>query len=268
MSKTMIVTGASRGIGAAVARVGARLGVNLVVNARSESALDALEESIGPDGDRLATVPGDISEKSTCTRIVDAAMARFGGVDALVNNAGILGPVGALDQVSAEDWARTLAVNVMGPVTLSQAALAPLRERRGRIINLSSGAALKAVRGWSAYCTSKAALNHFNRMLAAEFPEITAIAVSPGMTATDMQVLIRSEAAGRMPEDEHRRFVDAHQKGELRSPDAVARAIVALALNAPHEWSGEFMTVDDSKVRSLARILHQGPRMMAKDRRG
>ena len=75
------------------------------------------------------------------------------------------------------------------------------------------------------------------------------------MTATDMQVLIRREGAGWMPEDEHRRFVDAHEKGELRSPDAVARAIVALALHAPHEWSGEFLTVDDSKVRSLVEAL-------------
>ena len=255
MSETIIITGASRGIGAAVARVGARLGMNLVVNARSASALDALEASIGADQGRLAKVPGDISEESTCTRIVEAATARFGGVDAVVNNAGILEPVGALNQVSAEDWARNLAVNVMGPVTLSQAALAPLGERHGRIINISSGAAVKAVRGWSAYCVSKAALNHFNRMLAAEFPEITSIAVSPGMTATDMQVLIRREGAGWMPEDEHRRFVDAHEKGELRAPDAVARAIVALALYAPNEWSGEFLTVDDPKVRSLAETL-------------
>ena len=250
MNHTMIITGASRGIGAAVARAAVTRGMNVVLNARSGDALVALAQSLG--GDKVVVVDGDVSNEATCAQIVNTAMDRFGGIDSLINNAGILQPVGALDTVSGEDWALNLRVNVLGPVLLSQAAVGALRKTRGRIINISSGAAVKAVRGWSAYCTSKAALNHFNRMLAAEYPEITSIAVSPGMTATDMQVMIRSEGKGRMPDAEHRRFVDAHEQGQLRAPEAVAETIVLLARAAPPEWSGDFVTVDDSRISALA----------------
>ncbi|HEX9585325.1 MAG TPA: SDR family NAD(P)-dependent oxidoreductase [Gammaproteobacteria bacterium] len=249
MNFTLIVTGASRGIGAAVARAAAGAGMNVVLNARSTDALRALSDALG--GDDTAVVAGDVSEAGTCRRIVAAALEKFGRIDALINNAGILEPVGALDRVSGDDWARNLRVNVLGPVLMSQAAIPALRQSRGRVINISSGAAVKAVRGWSAYCTSKAALNHFNRMLAAEFPEITAIAVSPGMTATDMQVTIRSEGRGRMPDGEYQRFVDAHERGELRDPREVAGAVLKLARHAPPAWSGEFLTVDDPRIARL-----------------
>ncbi len=253
MPKTMIITGASRGIGAAIAREALARGFNLVLNARSKDALNSLVNSLDASAG-VAAVAGDVSEKEVCERMVDIAVDRFGGVDVLVNNAGILEPVGPLHAVDADEWMRNLMVNVAGPVLLTQCALDSLRQRRGCVINISSGAAVKAVRGWSAYCTSKAALNHFNRMLAAEYPEIVAIAVSPGMTATDMQATIREKGEGRMPKDEYRRFVDAHRKGELRSPADVARAIVALGLNAPAELGGEFVTVDDPRVEALLKM--------------
>ncbi len=255
MSKTMIITGASRGIGAAIAREGLARGFNLVLNARASDALNSLANSLDISSKRIATVAGDVSNQEVCKRIVDSAVERFGDVDVLINNAGILEPVGPLHAVDGNEWVRNLMVNVAGPVLLTQCALFSLRRRRGCVINISSGAAVNAVRGWSAYCTSKAALNHFNRMLAAEYPEIVAIAVSPGMTATDMQATIREQGEGRMPKDEHRRFVDAHQKGELRSPQDVARAVVALSLNAPAELGGEFVTVDDPRVKALSKAV-------------
>lgn len=247
----MIITGASRGIGVAVAREAAAQNVNLVLNARSGAALASLSKELDASGKRVVTVVGDVSEKAVCAAIVRSAVDRFGGVDVLVNNAGILEPVGLLDAVDADDWVRNLMVNVAGPVLLAQRALKSLQERRGCVINISSGAAVRAVRGWSAYCVSKAALNHFNRMLSAEYPEITAVAVSPGITATDMQQMIREKGEGRMPEDERMRFVEAHRKGELRSPEAVARAIVALGVKAPPELNGEFVTVEDARIESL-----------------
>lgn len=251
VAKSMIITGASRGIGAAVAREAANQGLDLVLNARSGSALSSIAKSIDQSGKRTATVTGDISNGQVCARIVDTALDRFGGVDVLVNNAGILGPVGPLHEVNADEWVENLMVNVVGPALLARRALDALRESRGRIVNISSGAAVKAIRGWSAYCVSKAALNQLNRMLAAEYPEIVAVAVSPGMTATDMQVMVREQGAGRMPADEHRRFVDAYERGELRSPEEVARAVVALGLHAPSDMSGEFVTVDDPRVEAL-----------------
>ncbi len=251
MPPAMIVTGASRGIGAAIAREAAARSVDLVLNARSADALNALAKDLDPSGEHVACVPGDVSDKQTCARIVDTALKRFGGIDALINNAGVLEPVGYLHASDPDDWVQNLIVNVAGPVLLTRCAIESLRKRRGRVVNVSSGASVKTIRGWSAYCTSKAALNHFNRMIAAEYPEIVAVAVSPGMTATDMQLAIREKGGGRMPEDEHRRFVEAHRKGELRSPEEVARAIVAIGLGAGAALSGEFVTVDDPKVKAL-----------------
>ncbi len=251
MSKTMIVSGASRGIGAAIATEASGKGVNLVLNARSGDALEALSSSLAGSKSDVAIVSGDVSSKEVCERIVGKAVERFGGIDVVVNNAGVLEPVGPLDAVDSDEWVRNLMVNVAGPVLLTKSALPSLRKRKGCIINISSGAAIKAVRGWSAYCTSKAALNHFNRMLSAEYPEIIAVAVSPGMTATDMQLRIRESGAGGMPEDEHRRFVDAFEKGKLRSPEMVARAIVAVALKPPAELNGEFVTLEDPRVTAL-----------------
>jgi NAD(P)-dependent dehydrogenase (short-subunit alcohol dehydrogenase family) len=251
MSMTMIVTGASRGIGAAIAKEAASRDISLVLNASSKDALEETANSLGLESARIAVVCGDVSEDEVCERIVSAAIERFGRIDVVVNNAGILEPVGALDTVPAKDWVRNLIVNVAGPALLSRRSVRFLRESRGRIINISSGAAVKTVRGWSAYCTAKAALNHFNRMLAAEYPEIVAVAVSPGMTATEMQEKVRESGKGSMPEEEYQRFVDAYQGGELRAPEAVARAVVALALKAPSRLSGEFVTVDDPRVTTL-----------------
>lgn len=251
MSTTLIVTGASRGIGAAIARDAASRGISLVLNARSQDALDDFADSLDLDPARLATVSGDVSEDDVCERIVGAAIEGFGRIDAVVNNAGILDPIGALDTVPAKDWVRNLIVNVAGPALLCRRSVPFLRESRGRIVNVSSGAAVKAVRGWSAYCTSKAALNQLTRMLAAEYPEITAIALSPGMTATEMQRKVRELGEEGMPPEEYQRFVDAYRQGELRAPEAVARAVVALAMSAPSKLSGEFLTVDDPRVESL-----------------
>ncbi|HSS66065.1 MAG TPA: SDR family NAD(P)-dependent oxidoreductase [Gammaproteobacteria bacterium] len=251
MSKSMIVSGASRGIGAAIAREAAARKINLVLNARSGDALNSVAKDLDASGRHVVAVAGDVSDKEVCAAIVQAGIDRFGGIDVLVNNAGVLEPVGPLHAVDADDWVRNLMVNVAGPVLLTQRALESLRRRRGCVINISSGAAVKAVRGWSAYCTSKAALNHFNRVLQAEYPEVTAVALSPGMTATDMQTAIREIGEGRMPEDEHRRFIDAYEKGELRSPEEVARAVVAVGVNPSPELKGEFVSVEDPRVEAL-----------------
>lgn len=251
MSKTMIITGASRGIGAAIAREAAGRGFNLVLNARTAETLETFSASLDVPKDRRALVPGDVSDREVSKSIAQSAVKRFGGIDVLINNAGVLEPVGFFDSVDIDQWHENLTVNLGAPAMLTQFALASLRARRGRIINISSGASVKAIRGWSAYCVSKAALNHFTLMLAAEFPEVVSVAVSPGMTATDMQVMIREQGQGRMPEDEYRRFVEAHKRGALRSPEFVARAIVALAESATADLNGAFVTVDDPKVETL-----------------
>ncbi len=250
--QTVIVTGTSRGLGAAAARILAQMGAQVVLTARSAVPLDALTEEIRAAGGSAFAIAGDITAPNTAQRVVAAAVERFGRVDALINNAGMLTPLARLEDADPEAWLRTLDVNVIGPLLLTRAALPHLRHTKGRVINVSSGAAIKAVTGWGAYCVSKAALNHFNLMLAHEEPDITAIAVRPGKIDTAMQGTLRAEGAGHMDDATHARFVGHFEKGELNPPELPGRATALLALRAPHAWSGAFVAWDDERVAALA----------------
>lgn len=247
--KRLIITGASRGIGEATARLAAQAGCALALTARSEDALAALAAEL--KGCAVLTVTGDVSEPGFGADFVTRARATLGGIDALVNNAGVLEPIGMLADCAARDFAHSLLVNVAGPAALIAAALPDLRATQGRIVNLSSGAALQPVAGWGAYCAGKAALEHLGRVIAVEEKAVTTVNYSPGMTATGMQELIRTAGGDRMPPVVHARFVEAYEGGRLNSAEAVARALLAIALSAPPEWSGEHVTFGDGRVTDL-----------------
>ncbi len=250
--KTIIITGASRGLGAAAARIAAEMGANVVLNARTEGALDAVVTSIRAEGGAALAIPGDVSTPEDCRALLAAAVERFGGLDALVNNAGIIEPIAPIAEGRLEAWTQNLAVNVLGPVMLTQAALPYLRKRAGRVINVSSGAAVKVVPGWGAYSAAKAAINSFTNILAAEEPEITAIAFRPGAVDTAMQDVIRRDGATGMPDEFHKKFVNLFAGGALLPPELPGKALALLALDAPHEWSGEFIPWDDARIQKLA----------------
>jgi NAD(P)-dependent dehydrogenase (short-subunit alcohol dehydrogenase family) len=252
-SPTVVVTGASRGLGAATARLVAQLGANVILMARSQDKLETVVHEIEDEGGLALAVPGNVSRAEDCQRVIQRATERFGGIDGLVNNAGILEPVGPIAEAEAKAWRENWAVNVLGPVLMCQAALPHLRARKGRVVNVSSGAAVNAIEGWGAYCLSKAALNHLTRMLAAEEPEVTAISLRPGVVDTEMQEAIRRQGAQGMPEGVYARFVRYHEEGELLPPEVPGSALAVLALYAPHEWSGAFMPWDHDQVQSLVR---------------
>lgn len=245
------ISGASRGIGAAAARLAGAAGCAVALNARSEEPLAALAAELRAGGTEVVTVAGDIAAPGVAAGLVAAACETFGGLDAVISNAGVLEPIGPLAECDPEALERALATNVIGGALLVRAALAPLRAAGGRLVAVSSGAAIKVVRGWAAYCAAKAAIDHLVRVVAAEEPEVTALSCSPGMTATGMQALIRERGAGRMPAEEHRRFLTAHREGRLRSPEDAARALVALALAAPREWSGELLVAGEERLEAL-----------------
>jgi NAD(P)-dependent dehydrogenase (short-subunit alcohol dehydrogenase family) len=221
--------------------------------ARSEDALTSVAQEIETAGGEAHVVVGDVSQVADCERAVAGAVDRFGRLDALVNNAGILAPIAPLAESDPEAWQRNWAVNVFGPVLLSQAALPHLRQTQGRIVNVSSGAALHVIPGWAAYCVSKAALNHLTRALAEEEPSVTAMAFRPGIVDTAMQATIREHGAEGMPGEEYERFVRYYEDGELLPPEVPACALSVLALFAPHEWSGLFLPWDHGDVQSLVR---------------
>lgn len=250
----VIVTGASRGLGAAAAQLIASLGGHVVLNARSASDLSAVAQQVHQRGVQAAVLPGDISQPSIARALVSTSLAKFGRIDAVVNNAGILKPLSSIADSDPDSWARNVAINLFGPYLLIREALPHLRVTQGRVVNVSSGAAVKATAGWSAYCASKAALNHLTAVLASEEPKVTSVAFRPGVVDTSMQATIRKEGEAGMDSDDHQRFLAYFAEDQLKPPELPGRALAVLALHAPHEWSGQFIQWDEPKVQALVEI--------------
>ena len=236
--QTILITGASRGLGAATARIAAQMESNVVLTARSEEDLVAVAREIESAGGSALAVAGDVSQAANCQRFVAETIQAFGQIDAVVNNAGVLTPIAPIADGDPQQWKESWAVNLLGPFMLTQAALPYLRRSKGRVINVSAGAAVNVYPGWAAYCSAKAGLNHFTRILAAEEPEITAIAFRPGVIDTAMQATIRREGAEGMPDEIYARFVRLHEEQELLPPEVPGCALAVLAFHALREWSG------------------------------
>jgi 3-oxoacyl-[acyl-carrier protein] reductase len=188
--KVALVTGGSRGIGAAIARRLAHDGAKVAINyAQSKSAAEAVAKEIRAAGGEAVLAPGDVASPDGPERIVEAARAAFGRLDIVVNNAGVL-DVAALADATPEHYERTFGVNVFGLVQVTRAAAAHLPDGSGRIVNTSSIGARGAFAGLSAYVASKAAVDAITRSLAVELGPrgITVNAVAPGTTETDMLI--------------------------------------------------------------------------------
>jgi NAD(P)-dependent dehydrogenase (short-subunit alcohol dehydrogenase family) len=169
-------------------------------------------------------------------------------VDALVNNAGAVQPIASIASADADAWRYNIEVNLLGPFHMTKAAIPHLRKQKGRIINVSSGAANIPVQAASAYCASKAALVHFTRVLAEEEPSLTAISVRPGVVDTEMQALIRREGVKAMSPEQMAYYQSLKSEGELEPPFVPARSIAWISLRAPRHWSGDFLNYDDPQI--------------------
>jgi len=251
-SKVIIITGASRGLGAAVSRWLGSAGAAVSLVARSKKEMDIIADEIKQSGGKPLTITADVSDPKACDRIVLKTVDQFGRLDAVVNNAGILAPLNYIGIVDPVAWRYNLEVNVMGPFYLVRAALDELRKRGGRIVNVSSGAAKTAIEAASAYCAAKAALNHFTRVLAAEEPEIIAVAVRPGVVDTRMQKILREEGRQAMPAKWTDYYQNLKAEGKLEPPEIPGRVIAWLALNAPNDLTGQFLSYDDPGIAKPA----------------
>ncbi|MGQ0677454.1 MAG: SDR family NAD(P)-dependent oxidoreductase [Rhodospirillales bacterium] len=190
-----IVTGSSSGMGAATALKLAALGWNVVLNAsksakEAEAAAAKCRQAGGAQGARAIVAMGDVANDADCRRVAAACLEAFGRIDELVNSAATtkVVPAANLDGLSPEDFARILAVNVIGPFQMICACAPALRAARGAIVNISSNAALSGAGSSVAYSASKGALNTMTLSLArALAPEIRVNAVLPGYTHTPWQ---------------------------------------------------------------------------------
>ncbi|MFD5477945.1 SDR family NAD(P)-dependent oxidoreductase [Streptomyces hawaiiensis] len=183
-----IITGASKGLGRALADALAGRGWDLVLDARGAEALAATAEAVSAHGTRVTALPGDVTDAAHRAELVSAAR-RLGGVDLLVHNASALGaePLVRLEELSLEGLRRALEVNLVAALGLVQEALPLLRaSRAGTVVAVSSDAAAEAYETWGGYGASKAALDHLMAVLAVEEPGLRVWAVDPGDMATDL----------------------------------------------------------------------------------
>ncbi|MEV0934638.1 SDR family NAD(P)-dependent oxidoreductase [Streptomyces phaeochromogenes] len=192
-----IITGASKGLGRALAEALAERGWDLVLDARTAGVLQETAAALAKYGTRVEALPGDVTDGAHRAGLV-AAARELGGIDLLVNNASALGaePLVRLDALALDGLRRALEVNVVAPLGLVQEALPLLRESpAGAVIDVSSDAAAEAYETWGGYGASKAALDHLSAVLGEEEPGLRVWAVDPGDMGTDLY-------AAAVPDDE------------------------------------------------------------------
>ena len=184
--QTALITGASRGLGFALATALASRGWQLVIDARTAPELEAARRELA-QLTTIAAIPGDVSDEAHLERLLAEAQ-RLGGLDLLANNASVLGPSPQppLAGYPLDVLEHVYRVNVLAPLRLIQLALPQLRRRHGRILNITSDAAVEGYEGWGGYGSSKAALEQLSNVLAAEEPEVRVYRVDPGDLRTRM----------------------------------------------------------------------------------
>jgi len=244
----VIITGASKGGGASVALWLGKTGTRLVVAARSKDGLLKSADEVEKLGGKALAVTMDVSDPEVCRNLVSKTLDTFGRLDGVVNNAGVVTPLASIENADPVAWKYCMGVNVIGPFHITKFSLPHLRINKGRIINVSSGASRIPIESAAAYCASKAALNHFTSVLALEEPDITTVAIRPGVVDTDMQAYLRKEGPVVMPGKLADYYLNLKKDGKLEPPEIPARSIAWLVLHAPNKMSGAFRSYDDSDI--------------------
>jgi NAD(P)-dependent dehydrogenase (short-subunit alcohol dehydrogenase family) len=239
--KAVLVTGGTRGIGAATVRAFLAAGARVAVNGHSAQSTQRMISDLGSKASAVAAA-GDIGTVAGCRAAVAAALAAFGGLDVLVNNAGVFREV-LMEDSDEAFWDQTINVNLKGTFFASQAALPSLRERRGNIVNVASESGIMGNPRCTVYCASKGGVVNLTRSMAIELaPTVRVNAVCPGPIETDMT---RSGAPAGVDYDEyHKTLTQYPYLKRIGSPDEVAQAILYLASDAAAFVTGAMLSID------------------------
>ncbi len=222
-----IITGGSRGIGAAAAELLAQAGAAVVLTARNEEQVEAAAARLRSQGARAIGVPADVADLEQVEEVVESALDQFSRIDILVNNAAVIWPLEEVADTDADEWAYSLQINLLGPFFVARNVLPVMIDQHyGRILNITSGLALRPMIGSSAYSTAKAGLDMFTRVLAMELEStgVTVNGLDPGMVDTEMQSDIRSVDTSESRLD-LTRFHERYEQGAMAAPADIARLI-------------------------------------------
>jgi NAD(P)-dependent dehydrogenase (short-subunit alcohol dehydrogenase family) len=243
--KTVVLTGAGRGIGAAAAEAMAAAGASLLLLARSGDGITALATRLRKAGGTAEAMTCDVASWSQVQAAVAHARDHFGQIDVLVNNAGVIEPIGPLASADPKAWTQSADINFKGVFHGMRAVLPDMRARgAGVIVNLGSGAAHNPLEGWSHYCATKAAAAMLTRCAHLENRGrgIRVFSLSPGTVATDMQRTIK--ASGINP-------VSQMDFASHAPPEDPARAIVWLCTEEAAPFAGQEVSLRDPDIRAL-----------------
>lgn len=243
--KVSIITGGSRGIGKAIAVAFAREGSHLVLTSRTEAELKASRQEIKElSSTRIEISPTDVSKEEQVKALIDFTLEKFGAIDILVNCAGIYGPIGFITNIDSEKWIEAININLCGTFLCIKGVLPTMiKNKKGKIINLSGGGATSPFPRFSAYSTSKAAVVRLTETLAQEVQgyNIDINAIAPGAVNTRLldQVLQAGEAAGK---DFLATAIKQKQEGGV-PPEKVAELAVFLASSKSDGLSGRLISL-------------------------
>ena len=238
--KTVLITGASRGIGEAAARAFAAAGAQVVLTARSADALTALADELG--GAALA-LPCDVADATSVSAVVDKAIAHFGNLDVLIGNAGMIEPMGPMAEIDPAGYSRVIDVNLKGVFYGMRAVLPHMLARgSGTIITISSGAAHGPNEGWVAYTSSKAGAYMLTRMGHHEYGDkgIRVLGLSPGTVATQMQRDIKASGINR---------ISRLDWSDHIPPEWPAQALLWMCTPAADDFLGTDVSLREDEIR-------------------
>ena len=240
--KRVLVTGGTRGIGNAAVHAFHDRGAHVAVNGTTAEGVGRALEALG-GGPRLVAAPGDVGSAAGCAGLVGTALEALGGLDVLVNNAGVNSLSGSSETADEAVWDRLFDVNVKGTFFCSQAALPSLRAAKGNIVNLGSHSGLMGTPPMTVYCATKGAVVNLTRTMALELaPEVRVNAICPGVVATDMVEAAYEAAADRAALE--RAVVDYAPLKRIAGADEIAEVIVYLASEDARFVTGATWQID------------------------
>ena len=247
--KCAVVTGASRGIGAATAEGLASEGVAVVLTARTTGQIEEIASRIRQSGGKAEAVTCDVSRFAEVKNAIDTCQDAFGGLDILVNNAGVIDPIGHLASSDPEEWANAADINYKGVYYGLRAALPVMQAQgSGTVVNVSSGAAHGPLEGWSHYCSAKAAAYMLTRCADKEVAQdgVRVVGLSPGTVATYMQTAIKASGINPVSQLDPSVHID---------PSWPARAIAWLCTEDAAEFAGDDVRLSEEHIRKRIGLI-------------